>query len=73
VGLTRAGGSPDRIEAESLEFHRRVRAGFLALAGRDPDRYLVVDASGEPVVVHQAVVARMSELLPSADRALAPT
>ena len=73
VGLTRAGGSPDRIEAESLEFHRRVRACFLALAGRAPDRYLVVDASGEPVVVHQAVVARMSELLPSADRALAPT
>jgi hypothetical protein len=35
-GLRRAGDSPDRIEAESLEFHRRVREGFLELAGRTP-------------------------------------
>ena len=34
----------DRIEAESLEFHQRVREAFLDLAAADPDHYLVLDA-----------------------------
>ena len=34
----------DRIEGESLEFHQRVREGFLRLAARAPDHYLVLDA-----------------------------
>lgn len=35
-----------RFEAAfDLEFHRRVRAGFLALAGGEPDRFAVVDSS----------------------------
>ena len=41
VGLARA-GRPDRLEAEPLEFHRRVRQGFLDLAAREPHRYAVV-------------------------------
>lgn len=43
VGLGRF-ESRDRIEAEDLEFHRRVRAAFLAMAAAAPDRYLVLDA-----------------------------
>ncbi len=54
VGLGRA-GSPDRIEAEPLEFHRRVREHFLSLAGADPEHYLVVDADQPPERVHAAV------------------
>ena len=34
----------DRIEGESPEFHRRVRAAFLAMAAADPAHYLVLDA-----------------------------
>lgn len=64
VGLARAGGRPDRIEAESLAFHRAVRAGFLALAAAGPDRYLVVSAELPAVQVHAAVIARLAELLP---------
>ena len=43
-----AGNSADwnRFEAEALEFHQRVRQGYLELARREPDRWLVVDASG---------------------------
>lgn len=37
----------DRLEREQLEFHERVRQGFLQLARADPDRYLVLDATGE--------------------------
>jgi dTMP kinase len=46
VGLARAGArsAPDRLEASSLAFHDAVRAGFLALAARAPDRYDVIDA-----------------------------
>lgn len=34
----------DRIEGQSLEFHQRVRQGFVDLAAADPDHYLVLDA-----------------------------
>jgi len=35
----------DRIEEEDLEFHRRVREGYLEIARSEPDRFLVLDAS----------------------------
>ena len=37
-----------RFEQESLDFHRRVRAGYRTMAERDPDRWFVLDA-GRPV------------------------
>ena len=37
--------SEGRFEAERLEFHRRVRAGYLELAAQHSKRYVVVDAS----------------------------
>ena len=65
VGLARAGSSPDRIEAESLDFHRRVRLGFLSLAEDDAERYLVVPAESPPELVFGAVCARLEELVPA--------
>ncbi len=35
----------DRIEQESRIFHNKVRSGYLALAQKEPDRFLVLDAS----------------------------
>ncbi len=35
----------DRLEGEVLEFHQRVRAGYRALAAREPDRVVVLDAA----------------------------
>lgn len=45
-GLARARrvGPADRLESEAVEFHRRVRDGFRAIAGDSPDRVLLVDA-----------------------------
>lgn len=40
-----AGKAKDAIGQESLEFHRRARDGFLALAGAEPGRITVIDAS----------------------------
>ena len=48
AGLGRRARSADRLEAEPADFHVRVRAGFLALAHADPDRYLVLDADRPP-------------------------
>lgn len=50
VGLARAArrGQPDRLERADLAFHARVRAGFLALAAREPGRFMVLDATREP-------------------------
>jgi dTMP kinase len=47
TGLARARGraAADRIEAESLDFHERVRQTFLELAAAEPQRYLVLDAT----------------------------
>lgn len=35
---------PDRIEMEERSFHERVRAGYLALAESEPERFIVLDA-----------------------------
>lgn len=49
-GLGRAteSSAPDRLEAEGIGFHERVRAGFLQIARDEPGRVTVVDASGSP-------------------------
>lgn len=45
-GLGRKPGSvEDRFEAESIDFHERVRRGYLELAAREPERWFVIDAS----------------------------
>lgn len=49
----------DRLEAEQAEFHGRVRAGFLALAAAEPERFLVLDASLPVDEVAAAVRARV--------------
>lgn len=41
----RGEASLDRMERESLAFHRRVRATYRRLARRDPDRFVVLDAA----------------------------
>ncbi|MCP6756447.1 dTMP kinase, partial [Klebsiella pneumoniae] len=47
VGLARKGPEDTtRFEADfDLDFHRRVRAGFLELAAAEPSRFVVVDAT----------------------------
>ncbi|MFL6172988.1 MAG: dTMP kinase [Marmoricola sp.] len=61
-GLTRF-AERDRIEGEPLEFHRRVRQEFLALADRDPEHYLVQDAHGDVDEIAEKIRARVVELL----------
>lgn len=63
-GLGRFDTPADRLEAEPLAFHQRVREHFLALAARDPDRYLVLDATRPVDAVSATVLAAVTERLP---------
>ncbi|MCL3817404.1 dTMP kinase [Aeromicrobium wangtongii] len=62
VGLARFEGA-DRIEAEPLEFHQRVRQHFLDLAAVDPAHYLVLDASRPAEDIHRDVRAAVDPWL----------
>lgn len=37
--------SKDRLDSEPLEFHKRVRQGFLDEAAREPERWVILDAT----------------------------
>ena len=54
--------SRDRLEAEPVEFHERVRQEFLSLALLDPERYLVVDGRQSIEDISAAINSRVSEL-----------
>jgi dTMP kinase len=47
---------PDRLESEPLEFHRRVRAAYLALVKREPDRFKIIPATGTIEETYQLVI-----------------
>jgi dTMP kinase len=53
-------GNWNRLDAYDLDFHHRVRQGYLALAASNPERWLVIDAS-QPIDLVQAEVLRLVE------------
>ncbi|MEA2842384.1 MAG: dTMP kinase, partial [Actinomycetota bacterium] len=69
ASAARLGRELDRMEAAGDDFHRRVAAGYRALAAADPDRWVVVDGVGsiEEVAarVWHAVVTRVPSLEPA--------
>ena len=46
-----------RFEEEAIDFHRKIRNGYLDLARREAERYRVIDASGSEAHVREAVAA----------------
>ena len=63
-GLGRRARSADRLEAEPLDFHERVRSGFLGLARAEPQRYLVLDASRPAAELSREIQERIRDMLP---------
>ena len=63
TALSRPGDFDDRIEKMGLDFFRRVREGFLAIAVAEPDRFRVVDASEDVTTIAGKVRAFIEELL----------
>lgn len=52
------GGGWNRLDAETLDFHRRVRAGYLELASLEPQRWSIIDASRPAQEVQAAIRVR---------------
>jgi dTMP kinase len=50
-------GDENRFEQESRAFFGRVRAAYLAIAKREPQRVAVIDARGPATETHQQIVA----------------
>jgi len=64
IGRARiAGGKYDRLEEEKSDFHDRVRAGYLALAAAEPQRFLVLDATRDRDDLEAEIRDRVSALL----------
>lgn len=63
IGLGRL-SSADRLEAEPAEYHRTVRAGFLAVAAAEPARYEVIDAALPQDEIAARILARVLGALP---------
>lgn len=64
IGLERAGrrGAVDRMERESVAFHERVRAGYLALAAAEPARIRVLDGREPPGDLQTQVLQQLADL-----------
>jgi dTMP kinase len=65
-GLARAArrsGSADRFERLDAEFHERLRQGFQQIAATDPQRCVVIDASGDVDNVHRSALAAVAARL----------
>lgn len=76
VGLARArtrpgatGAITDRFEAETVGFFEKVRAGYLALARREPQRFRIIDAAAPLAEVEQRIAEALGELQPRELRA----
>lgn len=72
TGLQRrkaCGGEWNRLDANTLAFHRRVRQGYLELAQAEPARWVVVDASQPPDQVQAALRQAILQRLKAAEQA----
>ena len=79
-GLERAGErnrvegtvvSEGRFDSESLDFHERVRAGYLALAEAEPERIAVIDATQDPEDVLLQCLSALEARLPQHENGIA--
>lgn len=58
----------DRLESESVQFHEKVRWGYLALAKKDARRILKLDAGEGMQVLHEKIKKRIIKLLESVNQ-----
>ncbi len=52
----------DRLDVETLAFYDRVRNGYLDLAAAEPERFRIIDSSGEPRRTEAQLIAELESL-----------
>lgn len=60
------GGEWNRLDAQQLAFHQRVRQGYLIMAGEDPARWRVINARQKPPEVQADIRAAIAQKLANA-------
>jgi dTMP kinase len=58
-----AGKAPDRMERESIEFHRKVAVAYDKLAAAEPSRFVRLDATGSREKIHFVVKDHLTPLV----------
>lgn len=56
-------GNLDRIEAQALDFHKKVQQGFRKLAKEDPKRFRIVDANQPQAAVYKQTIELLETFL----------
>ena len=56
TSMKRVGKEKDRMESAGVEFHNRVRQGYLELAKQEPQRIKVIDATKSIEEIHDEVI-----------------
>ena len=64
IGLQRARSlaEHDNYEKLDMEFHQRVRDGFLEIASRAENRCVVIDAMQDVITIHQKIIKKINAL-----------
>ena len=61
-GLSRIGKVKDRIERRSLEYHKKVRQGYLELAKQEPGRIKLIEVNADKETIHASVRKYVNKL-----------
>ena len=56
-------GEWNRMDRLEVEFHQRVRAGYLEMARAEPERWLVVDAAASVEAINRLICTRLEQVL----------
>jgi dTMP kinase len=57
------GGEWNRLDAQQLAFHQRVRQGYLKMAAEEPDRWRIINARQKPDLVQKDLRLVLSKIL----------
>ena len=62
TSMKRVGKEKDRMESAGIDFHNRVRKGYLELAKQEPKRIKVLDATKSIEEIHKDVINILAEV-----------
>jgi dTMP kinase len=60
----------DRFEKEALDFHQRIREGYLTLARNEPGRIIVLDGMKDEEDLHREIVSHLPPFPTRMNRAI---
>lgn len=64
------GPREERFELEEIEFHQRVRDGYLVLSCQEPDRFMLIDGSGSIESISALIISRITNKIKSMHNAV---